>query len=308
MILGRAIIVSGTTTLLALAACSSGSASGTAGAGDLASFASSYCSLIEPCCAAAGLPATGTGCRTLLTVIGGQHPYDAAKGEACIAAAQQASTSPGFCTDLGGSSVSAVCNGVVGGSGSTSGTAQPGQACQTDTDCAPAAGTGGGAACLMQTCVQTTMGVAGDAPCIGTMNGNITEYMWTGTPPSTAYVCNVANGVACDGTAGACVAQQNVGATCTQDVDCVSTGYCAFNTVAGTSQCTARLPDGSPCGGTTGAECLSTSSCDMTTSTCKARSPDGAPCTLASTCVSYLCSNGKCGANPGLALGLFCSQ
>src|SRR5579872_201428 len=95
-----------------VAACSSSSSGGAAG------FAQQYCSLIEPCCADAGLSTSGQACQALLgSGLGGN--YNATKGQACIDALKQQSSQPDFCTS--GLS-NPACNGVFSGSGGGNGT------------------------------------------------------------------------------------------------------------------------------------------------------------------------------------------
>ena len=58
-------------------------------------------------------------------------------------------------------------------------------------------------------CQLQIVGKAGDTPCIGTKDGEVTSYSTdSGTnaaPPSRGYICNVASGLSCDGTAKQCV-------------------------------------------------------------------------------------------------------
>ncbi len=297
---------------LAMAACGgTTSAGGTGATSDVNGFADQYCAALEPCCADAGLSTTGTSCHALITLLAGATQYDAAKGAACIQTIQQASGQPGFCTTFGGASASAACNGVFsgleGGASASTGSTQPGQACTFSTDCAPAPG--GGAECIStggatSICVQTTDGKAGDSPCVATVSGSTTSFTFsTGTVPSPAYVCNVADGVSCSQTTNACAPLAQVGQSCSSDLDCAQTAYCSFGAATSGPQCAPRLADGASCAASLSG-CMATSACDVTTMTCKPLSPDGSPCADASTCQSSVCENGTCGTSSNNQLGL----
>lgn len=291
-----------------VAACSSSSSGDTSTA---SGFADEYCQLIEPCCADAGLSTTGTECQAFAALAASKGTYNASAGQACINALQSASKASNFCTDLGGSVPQ--CNDVFGSGG---GSAGPGQACKTDTDCAKA--TGGSAICFTQTtfgdggasststCVQTQNGAAGQGPCIATVRGDVTSYEWsTGTPPAMAYSCDTASGVSCNATTQKCTALAPTGQACQSDQDCVASDYCAFGTTSGSS-CQPRVAAGSACGGATGAECVTTATCDTSSSTCKELLPDGSSCSGGDACQSSICANGKCSGSGNLGLALLC--
>lgn len=301
----RTAWLAGAVLLAVGVACSSSSGSGASG------FVQQYCALFEPCCAAAGLSTTGVHCQDLASSATASDGYDAAAGQACLTAAQAEQAAGTFCTTLGDDIPQ--CSQVFQASG---GTAQPGQPCQQDSDCAR--GAGGGATCFDQfsfvdggtsqteTCIQTSPGQAGDGPCIGTKNGGETIYSWSGqgSPPTQAVVCDVSAGTTCDGTTQKCVALVAVGQPCTSDGACVPSAYCAF---AGTSaQCAARLPDGASCAqAPTG--CQTTSTCDAATSTCKPLLDNGAACTTGEQCQSSSCVNGACGGGlADIGLDLIC--
>jgi hypothetical protein len=297
--------------LVTAVACSSGSSgSGPVPASTVSAFGQDYCGLLEPCCAQAGLSTTGMVCEAFVQLAAGQGTYDAAAGQACISGMQAESGSSSFCTSPGNDVP--ACSQVFN---SSNGTEPPGAPCQSDTDCAKAAG--GGAHCYSQfsfgdagstqtqTCVQTLPGQAGDGPCIGTQDGSITSYSWSGTgaPPSPSYLCDVAGGTTCDATTSKCTPLAAVGQPCTSDSSCVAAAYCAFGATAG--QCTARLADGASCAANP-AGCATTSTCDAATSTCKALLADGSPCSGGNQCASHTCVNQACGSSAGLDLQLLC--
>ena len=289
------------------AACSSSNGGSSA---DAQGFAQQYCALIAPCCADAGLSTNGSQCEALISALTATSTYNATAGAACITAERQASASPGFCAGAGSSA--AVCEQVFSAAGTSGGTKQPGEACTTDADCAPAAG--GGATCWMQTtfgdagtsttatCIQTTVGASGDAPCLGTINGGATFEQWSGSapPPDHAYTCNVADGLSCNATTAACTTLSTTGESCDDDSDCVPADYCDYSTTGG-AECAARIADGGACPDMTG--CATTSYCDATSQTCKALLGAGAACTDADVCQSSECLNGAC-SSPGGGFGL----
>jgi hypothetical protein len=295
----------------AVVACSSGSSSDgslTVGPADTAGqFADQYCGLIAPCCADAGLSSNGAACHAWLTLAEQQGTYDPAAGKACLAAMQQAQSQPDFCATLGGNLSS--CNQVFTSSG---GSVPPGGACMRDSDCTPAPG--GSATCFTQfnvvdggsnetrTCVQTTTGKAGDTPCIGDVNGDITDYSWQGTPPRQAVLCDAARGLYCDTTTHACAAFKSPGAACSSDTECGPEAYCSFQ--SGGSVCAARAPAGSSCAG--GVQCDASSYCDPATQACIAALASGSTCSTNDQCQSKQCVNGKCGGSSNLGLWLLC--
>ncbi len=267
-------------------------------------FAMSYCNLIQPCCANAGLPADGAQCQAFTSAFIPSVHYDSAAGEACLAAIQ--SSGDAVCSTLG-LTLSACAEVITPVYGAT----PPGGPCTQSSDCAAAPGAGGGALCYeqsmavdggvaqTQTCVQTLVGEPGQGPCIGNENGLFTTTFSVGfatsAPPSQAYLCDEAAGVIC-GSSQTCDAVSAVGGTCTTDANCVSSAYCAF--AADGSTCVARLADGSSCATATTA-CQSTSYCDSTSETCKPLLADGAVCSIDTQCASSVCTNGACSPNNG---------
>jgi hypothetical protein len=311
-------------TILSACGCSTGSGAATAGSLSTPSaFAATLCPLIEPCCAGAGLSTAGTSCPALVTVLAGEGTYSPSAAATCVNALEQSGAT--LCSSFasGDGPFGSSCSGVfgLGSTSTTTGTAQPGQTCSVNTDCAPATGMGGGAECfswsadggLTHTCVQTTTtGMAGATPCVGTItySGSGSSELGFGTTETTApftqaYICDTNDGVFCNPSTHACTPLGTVGSACSQDSDCVSTAYCAFGTGAA-SQCTQRIADGSSCQPTSD-DCLTTSTCSPTTMLCTPLSPNGAACTSGATCQSQTCSSGTCGAG-STGLTVYCGK
>jgi hypothetical protein len=292
-------------------ACNSSSGGGGGGAATSSSaFVQDYCSLVQPCCAAAGLSTAGTQCQALAGAAGATESYNAANGQACITGMQAESGSATFCTTLGNDIP--ACNTAFT---ATSGSKPGGAACTEDSDCAQAPG--GGATCFddfafddggttqTETCIQTMVGQAGDGPCVGTVEASATQYTWSGSgaPPASGYTCDTASGLTCDGNTQKCVALAPVGQACQSDSDCVAGAYCGFGSSG--SQCATRLADGASCvDSPTG--CITTSYCDSTSSTCKPLLATGAPCSTSRQCSSQQCVNDVCSGGDSLGLQLLC--
>ena len=201
------------------------------------------------------------------------------------------------------------CKGAFKQSGS--GTAQPGESCSKDGDCAASAegdvncaSTYSGNA-TTKACQVEIDGKAGDMPCISTRDGNTTSYSSSGIssgdagparPAARGYVCDLAKGIYCDATSKACTAVQDVGGACAgyDSYACVKTAYCNSQQ----KKCAARLAVGADCTGSSQA-CVAKSNCDQTTRKCVAGLPDGTACTSSSQCESDDCVNGKCAASGG---------
>ncbi|MGH7294446.1 MAG: hypothetical protein ACRELB_05925, partial [Polyangiaceae bacterium] len=294
-------LVTAVAFLGAVAACTGSSSNGASG------FVQKYCSLLTPCCAAAGLPSSGQGCDQLGSAASAKPGYDDAKAQECLSGMQAEQAAGTLCSTIGDDIP--ACNQVFP---PTSGSTPPGGTCQTDQDCAAASG--GGATCYTnfsfgdggssqtQTCIQTQPGQAGDGPCIGDKQGTSTIYEWggSGSPPTLAYLCDPSSGTTCDLTTQKCLALAATGASCTSDSACVGDDYCAY--VSGVAQCTPRLPDGSSCAQASNA-CLTTSTCDATSSTCIPLLANGSACATSGQCQSGSCDNQKC-SDIGAAFGL----
>jgi hypothetical protein len=289
--------------LLSSAACSGGSAS------TLDSFISQYCDLYSPCCAKAGLPANGQQCRAVLTAFSGLGQYDSTAGGACIDALRAKSSSADFCA-MGGAAPQ--CDNVF--NGNAGGTKMPGETCSKDSDCA--ASSEGKVRCETyfmtnaetKTCVVEIVGKAGDMPCIGTVDGNITYRSGTGAPPPRGYLCDRKDSLRCNDTTKACVALSDLGAACTfngTDSPCRSELYC--DTMQ--QKCAQRIALGAACE-TFAESCVQGAYCDGTAKVCTQALANDAPCTKNETCASRSCVNMKCAASGGsnLSLQLFCGS
>jgi hypothetical protein len=269
----------------------------------LAAFASSYCSLLTPCCAQFGLSAKGDQCSALVQTAGAVEGFNAALAPGCLAAARQVAGQPGFCAAVASSMSTSVpaCDNIFS---MGSGAAGPGQACTTDSDCAaPTTGTAqcnlqeilvdGGGNALSGTCIELLRGQAGQA-CIGTVTGGGTSLFFTGaTSPTTDYVCYASDGLLCNLTTRVCSPPAATGASCEQDSDCVAADYCGAD-----QKCAPRVANGATCTGSTGffmqGSCATTSFCDTATMTCKPLLQGGAPCMTNMQCSSQQCVNSAC--------------
>jgi hypothetical protein len=318
------LVVGALGALVSAAACggsTGGGGGGSSGATtsdpvDETTFADQFCTLLEPCCADAGLSTNGQSCRVWIALAASQGSYNASAAGACLAAGRAASGQPGFCTNaVDPPSCSQVFR--------KTGTVAAGGACAKDSECAPSAD-GNKVQCFVQTqfvdggtsqtgaCeVQIQTGAAGTSPCVGTFSGGmgvtVTQYDWSGEPPpATAYLCDANSGVHCDGKTHACTAAAPVGASCSTTTDCVSSAYCNFG--GGPAQCVPRVALGAACTGS--ASCVADAYCD-TTGHCASQLASGAACGTNKQCQSGSCINGACaqgnsGANLGLQL--FCGR
>jgi hypothetical protein len=176
-----------------------------------------------------------------------------------------------------------------------------------DADCAPSSegmvvcefGTNPMGGEIRQCQVQIP-GKAGDTPCVGTIDGNFTDFTGSYLPPK-GYLCDVASGIYCDTTSMSCTALAMTGQSCTGSTRCVVGDYCDFTM----SKCAATKPAGSPC--QSFEECTSTTYCDPGSKTCTAKLADGSACTTSEACVGGSCVNSKCGGTSNdIGLALLC--
>jgi hypothetical protein len=291
-------------TLVLTAGCGSSfeSPSGNSGSSSgvsLTAFADQYCSLIEPCCADAGVSTSGFICHALLQ----QGPRDAMFNEVvagpCLDALRQAQSSPDFCVTLGG--IPPPClrlfgEGVPGGK-------PPGQACRSDEDCAPAPG--GEASCgdfenldggPTSVCLQTLTGMAGSAPCVGDTTGAIaTGFSFSqpgnfSPPTGPTYLCDLSQGVRCNPLTRICTGPADAGSPCGAN-GCSSTTYCDYNLI-----CTPRLAIGAACSNSI-IPCDLAGQCDQASQTCAPLLGGGAACVGDQDCLSHFCHKGSCAAS-----------
>ena len=283
---------------LVVLACGSSSSSG---AGSASGFVSSYCQAYTPCCQKAGKPTDGASCRAFLGAFTSNQTYDPVAGQQCLDAVNAASAQPDFCTGGSSSLDSSACTNVFKPQGG-GGTKAPGDTCAQDSECA--ASTEGKVTCAThfesgggqtRTCQLSIVGKEGDSPCIGTKNGNVTSYSSSSnaTPPSRGYVCDIANGIACDSTANKCTHIGAVGEDCSTNAlyACVTAGYCDSKT----KKCVAELAAGADC--SSFEPCAEGTYCEQTSKKCTTRTPDGAACTTSSECKSESCVNKVCSAS-----------
>ena len=265
-------------------------------------FANSYCDLMKPCCAMAGLPTDGQQCNALFAFFG--SAYNAEKGNACLEEMRAASQNSNFC-DFASES-SATCDSVFG---SGTGKTQPGQTCEDDDDCAPSKE--GEVDCAtefvnnaqVRKCQVQIRGKEGDAPCTGTKDGNITLGGGaTATDvPAKGYVCHVTDGLSCSSKTGQCTRIQPVGGACENSFSsyaCVEAAFCD----SAKMMCVAKQAVGGKC--LVDSNCVETAYCEDATDTCVARRADGAACDDDEQCLSDGCVNRKCEKDTNSDLGL----
>jgi hypothetical protein len=291
-----------------VAACSGGTSGGSSVATTSDSFLQQYCDLVVPCCSTVMKMGTSAGCQQVYNaVIGSNVTYDGTKGSKCLDELRADQSKPDFCTVS--STDAPDCKNVFKqGSG---GAKQPGDTCMQDGDCAPSSD--GDVLCASfsmngaetRICQVQIDGKAGDTPCLGTRDGNLTSSFGSGTmmPPAKGYICDVAKGIACSSKTNTCVVIPTTGQPCdttAYQYACVKTAYCDV----GTKMCVDRIAAGSSCAKQpTG--CVDTAYCDTTTMMCTATLAAGAPCKTSNQCGSSAsCTNGTCQSYSSGSLGL----
>lgn len=262
-------------------------------------FASSYCDLLKPCCASAGLRTDGAQCRQLISAFGSN--YNSTAGDQCLAALRAASQQADYCS--GGFNVPA-CDSAFG---TKRGSKKPGESCKSDSDCAAASE--GEVTCRSasfgqsndETCRLEIVGKQGDMPCVGTVEGDVTSYT-SSDEVTRGYLCKVANGVWCDSNTKACAAIPRVGEACASSFasyGCTEDARC--DTTIG--KCVARTPLGSMCSGTRD-ECAQGAYCDGASTKCTATRSIGTACSEDDQCASGNCADGKCANDGFTTIGL----
>ncbi len=281
--------------VVASGGCGGGDDGGSDGAvTDSSAFAAAYCALYAPCCADLGLPiGEQVGCKTLF---GAVSPSDPSAVQACLDAYREQAKDAAFCSLT--LPTPEPCKRAFPQQGGTSqGTAAPGQACSSTSECAPSAA--GRVTCLAgsSTCRVLTHAKAGAA-----CNGDVwdTSSLVTNAPSGdTIPVCYRDDGLTCE--AGTCAEISAVGGTCTSDGTCATGAYCASGT------CAAKVGPGASCAGSSGA-CDATSYCDqLGTKKCEARIAEGGACDTNDQCTTGYCYPDKCAKRQGgLKLLPFC--
>lgn len=281
--------------------CNAETSSGS-GAGSRDTFIAQICEQYMPCCTKAGKPSDGAQCRSFYGAFAASATYDAAAADKCLAEIKGQASSPTFCDDGMSSSKAPSCNGVFN-AGST-GTKKPGETCESDDDCAPSAE--GQVECrsvftsgaTIKKCQLQIVGKAGDGPCLGTVDGNMTSYNSSGDTDvqPRGYLCNVASGLRCDGTTDKCTAIPKLGEACTSSgsYSCTKDAYCDSTA----KQCVARKTAGATCDGFS-EQCADGTYCDNATKKCTTSLAIGAPCTSSMQCASKSCVNSACAAPGG---------
>lgn len=269
------------------------------GAGNTDQFIAQLCVEFSDCCRAAGRPSDGMQCRAFYSAFVPKSGYDASAASGCL---DEVRASEDKCAAA--SSDTPSCGKVF----ATAGTKQPGEACEEEDDCAPAAM--GDTTCAsdyvdgatIQKCQVRLAGEAGSTPCVGTRNGSTTFSFGAAEGiPATGYICDLKDNLTCDGQSGACQALGAEGDPCTGGIyDCVASAYCDFAANA----CKTRVALGGACQDDD--ECVANAYCETASSTCAARAAAGAACAQNAECESDNCTNQKCGPKEDLALTFLC--
>ncbi|MEZ4222278.1 MAG: hypothetical protein R3B13_15180 [Polyangiaceae bacterium] len=264
-------------------------------------FASRYCALFKPCCAAAGFPDTGQ--QSCKFFFGAAPIRDKGAAEQCLREYEAQATQPGFC-DLTSGTRPESCERAFPDSGqSGGGSKKPGEACTwgANDDCAGDAtcDTVGGA----DTGKCAAFVIVGDgAACIGVRSGNGSS--WSGDAVNDQIAL-------CDGDAdfycsnsNVCKKKSAVGQPCDGYEGCFDDGYCS------SGQCVAKLATGSPCPNFSD-RCNDAAYCSDTTQQCEPRAADGQSCSTGDECLSNHCDSStktckKTTGIEGLVLGLVC--
>jgi hypothetical protein len=280
------------------ASCSSNSGDSTT-AGDRSGFISKFCDQYMPCCAKAGRPSDGAQCRAFYGAFSNEGTYDAAAGSACLSEIKANSSSPTFCENGISGSNAPSCSKVFS---QTDGTKKPGETCASDSECAPSSE--GDVDCrslfkdgaTIKKCQVQITGKAGDTPCLGTVDGNLTSYNSSGDTDilPRGYLCDIADGIRCDSATDKCVAIAKVGEACEGFGSnlCTKDAYCDTTL----KKCAARKPIGEAC---TSDHCVEGAYCNTTTKVCTAAIAVGAACKSSTECISRSCVNGTCAKSGG---------
>lgn len=274
------------------------------GASNKDEFISQLCAEFSDCCREAGRPADGAQCRAFYGAFAPAGGFDQAKANACLAEVRAQGDDK--CDTAAGGTPS--CDQVFS---SVAGTAEPGEACEDDDDCAPS--DEGEVECetqfidsaTVQQCQVRLPGVEGSSPCVGTVDGSVIFGSGGGdTIPPKGYLCNLADGLSCDSESGACQALGAVGEPCAGGFySCVAEAYCNFSE----GVCVARSGLAAPC--TSDDQCQASAFCDPSSETCAERHAIGEACTMNAECVSDSCTNQKCEASDdNLALVFLCGS
>ena len=291
VVLALALVAGGTTAV----SCGGGS-----DGNPYMDFVAAYCDLFTPCCAANAYATDGKLCR-LLGTVSPPPGFQKTAGDACLNDLRVASATADFCKT--GDSQITSCQTAFGHHLDKA----PGQACSANSDCAPSAE--GSVICTYSPgttprtiCQIRIAGVENDTPCLGTIGGDVPfEPSLSSVTPGRGFLCDVGDGLRCDGTA--CVRLKPVGAPCTIVVrECAATAVCD----SATSTCIARKNAGDACGSNS-YECALGTTCGFDRS-CVTKGGIGAPCQIEVECLSGNCRGGVCVETDNVGWLLVCGQ
>jgi hypothetical protein len=290
-------------------ACGGTASSGGTNVSTSSAFLTQLCDAFTPCCSATGKQGDTNKCAAAYGVLTDGMKYDATAASKCLDEVHAASANPAFCT--GGGSPTPSCKSVFVDGPGVNGTKAPGDACNESSDCA--ASSEGNVTCLSsyttngtdssetRICQLQIDGNEGDAPCIGTKDGNVSFGDASSSPPAKGYVCDLAKGVGCSSKTHACTKIPVTGEPCATDSGtspCAATAYCDL----ATSTCVDRVAIGASCEKAT---CADQGYCEKSTKQCTAVHAAGEACETSEQCGHEAsCTNGACESFQAFQLGL----
>jgi hypothetical protein len=255
-------------------------------------FIAQLCREYAECCRAAGRPDDGAACRAALTPLLPEGRFDAGNAQGCLEEER------GKATSCDGSFLfSATCNKTL----AVSGPKGAGETCELSADCAPPEA--GAAWCLTSQdgslrCRVGHPGTAGDAPCIGDKDGDITRFPIT-DGAHEGYICDRGDGLACSDSTGACEPLSPVGGACSDDNECAPSAFCDSSG----DVCRARYARGEPC--IVSDECEASDYCNDD-DVCAPRFAQGEACAYSAQCLSEECTDQKCAFGNEAELDVLC--
>lgn len=272
----------------------SGSTGGSAGTGGampatpggqfLLDYAAAVCAMYEPCCNADGLGFDLAGCTSWFSRVKDAYlgeTFDAAKGEACLAAmADAAAADPDRCSNVPLFEEATFWEQCKETLTVTREGAALGEVCKLAGDCASSEE--GPVLCYGGRCLLQLEGQPGDGPCY--IQGSEDR-------PLVAYTCSAKNGVYCHRATKTCLAQVGPGEQCPYPGACdpaqaMCTGGICRGYPAEGEACLNGIPGA-------GGYCAPGAVCDPVTVTCGPGPTLGEPC-KDGECTTGLCLDGTC--------------
>jgi hypothetical protein len=253
-------------------------------------FAAAYCEAYRPCCSVLKLLTDTNQCSGVVLAVPPNARFDKTAAADCLSGLAQA-TNQGLSCSTSFAEPSSCQQVFV----SPPGTKAVGAACDGNLDCMPIQGAM--VSCLetsqknenVSFCQSETLGQLGSTPCFGEVENGVVTVGGGNEPtiPVQAFLCDVDDGLYCDGTA--CVALKQPGASCETSDECVRTAYCDLDV----NQCASLKGPGAACNWPP-IECQAGTSCGIFSLTCDPEVDLGEPCTGPQDCTSGGCANHVC--------------